>query len=59
MKCSFEFNKIEGKWKLIKFQSEQYLRRYWDKNEGCENSKWKDLIDLDMLRHRDRKVYEY
>lgn len=59
MECPFTFSKIEGKWRLVALESKQYIRNFWDKSDKCNNTKWKDLIDLDMLRHRDKKNYEY
>lgn len=59
MTCSFQFKKIDGKWRLVDLQSPQYLRGYWDKKAGCGGTKYKDLIDLDVLRYKDPKSYEY
>ncbi len=60
MQCPFEFNKIEGKWRLVKLESKQYIRTFWEKSEGgYNNTKYKDLIDLDMLRYRTSKNFEY
>lgn len=59
MECPFLFKKIEGKWQLVKFESKQYVRNFWNKRERCNQAKWKDLIDLDKLRHLNQKSYEY
>lgn len=59
MECPFVFKKIEGKWRLTKLESKQYLRTYWDRSEGYSSTKYKDLIELDVLRHRTSKNFEY
>lgn len=59
MTCPFQFNKIDGEWRLVKLESAKYSRNYWNKSECYNGAKYKDLIDLDVLRHKDPKSYQY
>ncbi len=59
MRFEFAFSKIEGKWRLVKLESHPYTRNYWDKEDQCSYAKYTDLIDLDRLRHRTSKNFEY
>lgn len=59
MRFEFTFSKIEDKWQLTKLESHPYTRNYWDKEDQCSYGKYTDLIDLDVLRHRSSKNFEY
>lgn len=59
MPCSFRFAKIDGKWRLVELESQKYSRNYWNKGGGYNDTKYKDLVDLDMLRYKDPASYQY
>lgn len=59
MPCYFRFEKMDGKWRLVELKSTKYIRTYWDKSGGYSNTKLDDLIELDLLRHKDSKSYQY